>query len=59
MNWHAATVPADRLVPLLDRIRNAGGTIAGSRPDVDGVHVTWTDGSCVDAPTTGRPAGGR
>jgi|GEM_PF-1652088 len=59
MNWHAATVPADRLLPLLDSIRSAGGIIAAFRPDVDGVHVTWTDGSFVNVASTDRPAAGR
>jgi hypothetical protein len=45
MNWHTATVPAESLTSLLARIRNLGGTIACSRPGVDGVRVTWTTAS--------------
>ena len=60
MNWHAATVPADKLLPLLDRIRRAGGIVAAYRPDVDGMHVTWTDALFVDTPLPPpRPVGER
>ena len=42
MTWHTTTVPAQGLASLLARIREQGGTIAGSRPGTDGVEVTWT-----------------
>ena len=42
MTWHTATVPAEALFSLLDRIRTAGGTIACSMPTAAGVRVTWT-----------------
>ena len=42
MTWHSTVVPADRLGPLVDRIRDLGGTVTESRPESDGVHVTWT-----------------
>ena len=42
MNWHSATVPAERLGALLARIESAGGTVACSRPGAAGVYVSWT-----------------
>lgn len=42
MTWHSTVVPADRLGSLVDRIRDFGGTVTSSRPEPDGVHVTWT-----------------
>ncbi len=42
MTWHTTTVPADGLASLLARIRSLGGTLIGSRPQSDGVRVTWT-----------------
>lgn len=42
MNWYTAIVTTVDLASLLVRIRNAGGTIARSIPDADGIHVTWT-----------------
>jgi len=42
MTWHTATVPPDRLAPLLASIRRAGGVVTSSRPQRDGVRITWT-----------------
>lgn len=42
MTWHTATVPADHLGSLLAKIRGVGGTVTSSRPEPDGVNVTWT-----------------
>jgi hypothetical protein len=48
MTWHTATVPAEGLAELLARVRRLGGTVTGSRPEPDGVHVTWTTASDED-----------
>jgi hypothetical protein len=45
MRWNTVTVAADRLAAFLETIRRSGGTITSSRPQVDGVHVTWTSPS--------------
>ena len=42
MTWHSTTVPTDRLAALLMTIRGTGGTVTNSKPQVDGVRVTWT-----------------
>ena len=42
MTWHTATVPPRDLVWMTGTIRALGGTVTGSRPEADGVHVTWT-----------------
>ena len=42
MTWHTTLVPAETLAPLLDRIRTHGGTITNSRPEPNGICVTWT-----------------
>lgn len=42
MTWHVDTVPREGLAALLTRIWSLGGTVACSRPDTDGVRVTWT-----------------
>ena len=42
MTWQSATVPTDRLASLLTTIRGTGGKVTHSKPQVDGVHVTWT-----------------
>ncbi len=42
MTWNTATVATDRLAKFLATIRSTGGTITSSRPEADGVRVTWT-----------------
>ncbi|WP_165821321.1 hypothetical protein [Nocardioides gansuensis] len=42
MTWHTTVVPAETLATLLARIRTRGGTVTNSRPDPDGICVTWT-----------------
>lgn len=42
MTWHTATVASRDLTWLMGTIRALGGTVIGSRPEADGVHVTWT-----------------
>ncbi len=42
MTWNSATVPAEDLLWMLGTIRSLGGTVIGSRPQRDGVCVTWT-----------------
>ncbi|WP_165821033.1 hypothetical protein [Nocardioides gansuensis] len=42
MTWHTTVVPTDALAPLLATIRTHGGTITNSRPDPNGIYVTWT-----------------
>ncbi len=42
MTWHTVTVAATELASLLDKIRNAGGTVASSTPADEGIRVTWT-----------------
>lgn len=42
MTWHTATVASRDVLWLINTIRALGGTVTGSRPEADGVHVTWT-----------------
>lgn len=42
MTWHTATVPVRDLIWMTGTIRALGGTVTASRPEADGVHVTWT-----------------
>jgi len=42
MIWHTATVPSDRLSALLTTISGTGGVVTSSRPESNGVQVTWT-----------------
>jgi hypothetical protein len=42
MTWHTATVPRDRLSPLLASIRRSGGVVTRSLPQREDVRVTWT-----------------
>jgi len=48
MTWHATVVPADALAPLLATIRAHGGTVTNSRPEPNGISVTWTTTTCRD-----------
>lgn len=50
MNWHYATVPPDELPTLLARIERTGGTVTCSKPEPDGVHLTWTSPRTTPAP---------
>lgn len=59
MSWHTPTVPAEDLASLLTRIRNAGGTVACSRPAADGVRVSWATTSCRPDHDASRPTSRR
>lgn len=57
MTWHTATVPVDALTSLLARIRDAGGTVACSRPGDEGVRVTWTTVEAASVPESSHGVG--
>lgn len=42
MNWHLETVPADRLLEVLETIRQQGGTIIRTWRVDDSCCVCWT-----------------
>lgn len=50
MTWHTTVVPADALATLLASIRSHGGTVTGSRPDPEGIRVSWTTTADSDLP---------
>ena len=52
MTWHSTVVPAADLVTLLDQVRDLGGTVTSSRPEIGGTHVTWTTKSGGAIPDT-------
>ncbi|MBA8802467.1 hypothetical protein FB382_000758 [Nocardioides ginsengisegetis] len=45
MTWHTATVPPTDLAAALASIQRVHGTVISSRPEPDGIHLTWTTSS--------------
>jgi hypothetical protein len=56
MTWHATVVPANALEPLVANIRAHGGIVTSSRPEANGIRVTWTTTTtCRDLAGAGTP----
>ena len=42
MTWHTVTIPPADLATTLDAIQRVRGTVTSSKPERDGIHLTWT-----------------